>query len=113
MEYGEWQQVNEQIRRKIFSPGEQIMSMLVELKAGGTGPGHSHIHEQLGFVVSGKIEITISGVVYQISAGEQILVPSNQFHSVQAIEDTLLLETFTPLRKDLIDSMVVVQNSNS
>lgn len=105
MEYGNWQQMNESIRRKIFAPGESIMSMLVELKQGGVGTGHSHPHEQIGFVVSGKIEITIEGVAHQISAGEQIYVPSNQFHTVVALEDTQILEIFTPLRQDLLDSV--------
>jgi quercetin dioxygenase-like cupin family protein len=103
-QYGKWQQINELIRRKIFTPGESIMSMLVEFKQGGFGPEHSHPHEQLGFVVMGKIEITIAGVVHQVSAGEQIYVPGNQLHSVKALEDTQLLETFTPLRQDLLDS---------
>lgn len=105
MEYGRWQQVNEFIRRKIFAPGESIMSMLVEFKQGGFGPEHSHPHEQLGFVITGKIEITIAGVVHQVSAGEQIHVPGNQLHSVIALENTQLLETFTPLRQDLLDSI--------
>jgi quercetin dioxygenase-like cupin family protein len=105
LEYGKWQQINELIRRKIFAPGEFIMSMLVDFRQGGTGPEHSHPHEQLGFVVTGEIEITIAGIVHQVSAGEQILVPSNQLHSVIALEDTQLLETFTPLRQDLLDSI--------
>lgn len=105
MEYGKWQQVNEQIRSKIFTPGETIMSMLVEFKQGGFGPVHSHPHEQLGFVITGRIEITIAGVVHEISAGEQIFIPGNQQHSVMALEDTQLLETFTPLRHDLLDSV--------
>jgi quercetin dioxygenase-like cupin family protein len=103
MEYGKWQHINELIRRKIFAPGESIMSMLVEFKQGGVGPEHSHPHEQLGFVITGKIEITISGVVHQVLAGEQIYVPGNQLHSVKALEDTQLLEMFTPLRQDLLD----------
>jgi quercetin dioxygenase-like cupin family protein len=103
VEYGNWQPINELIRRKIFAPGESIMSMLVEFKQGGLGPEHSHPHEQLGFVISGKIEITIAGVVHVVSTGEQIYVPGEQLHSVKALEDTQLLETFTPLRQDLLD----------
>jgi quercetin dioxygenase-like cupin family protein len=104
-EYGNWQQINELIRRRIFAPGETIMSMLVEFKQGGFGPEHSHPHEQLGFVIMGKIEIMIAGVAHQVSVGEQIFVPGNQLHSVKALEDTQLLEIFTPLRQDLLDSV--------
>ncbi|MBP1994028.1 cupin domain-containing protein [Paenibacillus eucommiae] len=104
MKLGDWQQINELIRRKVFPPGEQIMSMLVDFKKGGTGPEHSHPHEQLGFVASGKIKITIAGVEHVLVAGEQIHVPSDQPHFVVALEDSLVLETFTPLREDLLNS---------
>ena len=100
--FNEWERVNERIRRKFFQPGEQIMSMLVEFEEGGIGPEHSHPHEQLGFVVRGAIEMTIGGQAVRVTAGEQIHVPGNVLHSVLALEDTLLLETFTPLREDLL-----------
>ena len=83
----------------------QIMSMLIELKAGGTGPEHAHSHEQLGFVLAGRIDITIAGMTHTVSAGEQFYVPGDQLHSVLAMEDTQLLEVFTPLRQDLLDSL--------
>jgi quercetin dioxygenase-like cupin family protein len=102
MVYGSWEQVNEHIRRKIFPPGEQIMSMVLEFKQGGVGSEHAHPHEQLGYVIQGKIEITIEGIVHQLIAGEQIYVRGNQRHSVVALEDSLIMETFTPLRWDLL-----------
>lgn len=102
MGYGDWEQVNENIRRKIFPPGEHMMSMLIAFKQGGFGPEHAHPHEQLGFVIQGKIEVTIEGVVHSLSANEQIHIPGNLRHSVLAVEDSLILETFTPLRQDLM-----------
>lgn len=105
MEYGNWQKVNELIRRKVLAPGESMMSMVVEYKQGGFGPEHSHPHEQLGFIISGKIKITIAGVDHEVSAGEQICVPGNQLHSVLALEDSQILETFSPLRLDILESL--------
>jgi quercetin dioxygenase-like cupin family protein len=101
--YNEWEQVNDLIRRKRLAPGERMMSMLVEFKSGGFGPEHSHPHEQLGYVISGKIEMKIAGVSRTICAGEQVYIAGNIAHSVMALENTLLLETFTPLRDDLLD----------
>lgn len=102
MGYGDWEHVNENIRRKIFPPGKQMMSMLIEFKQGGFGPEHAHPHEQFGFVIQGKIEVTIEGVVHQVTSHEQIHIPGNLRHSVSALEDSLVLETFTPLREDLM-----------
>ncbi|UKS28042.1 cupin domain-containing protein [Paenibacillus sp. HWE-109] len=101
-QYNEWQTVNEWIRRKIFPPGEQMMSMLIHFKQGGSGPAHQHIHEQLGFVISGKIRMEINGQSAEYGAGQLVHVPSNAVHSVVALEETQLLETFTPLRADLL-----------
>ncbi|MFC5401225.1 cupin domain-containing protein [Cohnella soli] len=100
--YNEWERVNKRIRRKVFQPGLHMMSMLVEYEKGGIGPEHAHPHEQLGYVVQGAIQMTIGGQTVRVSAGEQVHVPGNVLHSVLALEDTLLLETFTPLREDLM-----------
>ena len=104
-ETGEWQYISSEIRRKIFPPGKEMMSMLIEFKVGGYGPEHSHPHEQLGFVVKGKIKMVLDEKEIIASAGEQIWVPGNVSHSVLALEDSLVLETFTPLREDLLASL--------
>jgi len=104
---GEWQQISREIRRKILPPGESMMSMLIEFKQGGFGPEHAHPHEQLGFVVKGKIRMNIDGVEVVVEEGEQIRVPGNAPHSVLALEDSLVLETFTPLRDDLLATLQV------
>lgn len=112
LDQGEWQQVSAEIRRKILPPGKHMMSMLVEFKQGGFGPEHAHPHEQLGYVVTGKIRMMLDGKEIEVGAGEQIWVPGNVPHSVLALEDTLLLETFTPLRQDLLATLVK-ERSNS
>jgi quercetin dioxygenase-like cupin family protein len=104
-EFGEWQTAGDGIRRKIFKPGQQLMSMLIEFKAGAKGAEHAHFHEQIGFVISGSFAMMIDGVPCKFSSGEQIYVPSNARHSIQALEDSLLLEVFTPLRDDLLKSL--------
>lgn len=103
MPVNEWVQINDKIRRKVFPPGASMMSMVISFKQGGFGPEHSHPHEQTGYVISGKIEMRIAGETFLFSEGEFIHVPSGVPHSVLALEDTLLLENFTPLREDLLN----------
>ncbi|MDG0793190.1 cupin domain-containing protein [Cohnella ginsengisoli] len=69
MPIDEWQQINPLIRRKIFPPGERLMSMAIDFKKGGIGPAHAHPHEQLGYVVSGKIRMLLDGVEIVVAAG--------------------------------------------
>ncbi|MCD9023791.1 cupin domain-containing protein [Cohnella silvisoli] len=103
-----WQQINPEIRRKILPPGKQMMSMLIEFKQGGFGPEHAHPHEQLGFVIQGKIKMLLDGKEIVAEAGDQVCVPGNIPHSVLALEDSLVLETFTPLREDLLSTMPAI-----
>lgn len=103
--YGEWQQAAEGIRRKIFAPGDRIMSMLIEFKAGASGAAHAHPHEQITFVISGRLALTLQGIEHEIGPGEQLYVPGDAVHSVLALEDSVVLEVFTPLREDLLASV--------
>ncbi|WP_139993423.1 cupin domain-containing protein [Paenibacillus paridis] len=104
---GEWQQITDKIRRKVMPPGKQLMIMLVEFKQGGFGTEHAHPHEQIGFVVSGRIKMMLGGDEVVVEAGEQIVVPGNVLHAVWALEDTTLLEIFTPLREDLLATITI------
>lgn len=108
---GEWQQISQQIRRKILPPGKQLMSMLVEFQQGGFGAEHTHPHEQLGYVVKGKIKMVLDNEEIVAVAGEQVLVPSNVPHSILALEDSLVIETFTPLREDLLATLQINMES--
>jgi quercetin dioxygenase-like cupin family protein len=105
---GGWQSINSEIRRKVLSPGERMMSMLIDFKKGGYGAEHAHPHEQLGFVLSGKIRMRLGGEEKVVHAGEQICVPGGVLHDVMALEDSLVLETFTPLRHDLLESAGII-----
>ncbi|WP_087571849.1 cupin domain-containing protein [Paenibacillus sp. MY03] len=105
---GEWQSISPDIRRKVLSPGERMMSMLIDFKKGGYGAEHAHPHEQLGFVLSGKIRMKLGGEEKVVHAGEQIYVPGDVPHDVLALEDSLVLETFTPLRHDLLEAAGII-----
>lgn len=100
--YGDWQQAGEGIRRRIYPPGQGIMSMALEFKAGSRGAAHAHPHEQITHVFSGRLEVTIEDTVHVIGPGEQLYVPGNMLHAVEALEDSSVLEVFTPLRDDLL-----------
>ncbi|WP_233566553.1 cupin domain-containing protein [Cohnella endophytica] len=101
--------MSELVKRKVLPPGKQLMSMLVEFEQGGIGPEHAHPHEQLSYIVTGKIQLTLNEQVLVAVTGDQIWVPSNTPHSIIALEDSLLLETFTPLREDLLESIADYQ----
>jgi quercetin dioxygenase-like cupin family protein len=99
---GEWENAEPGVRRKIYPPGESLMMMEVHFEKGAEGYLHSHPHEQLSYCLKGRIQFTINGQVTVISQGETIFITSNAEHGVTALEPSALLDTFTPLRKDLL-----------
>jgi quercetin dioxygenase-like cupin family protein len=99
---GVWENAEPGVKRKIFEPGKTIMMMEVHFEAGAEGYEHSHPHEQLSYLIQGKIEFTIDGEKTVIAAGETIYIPSGAKHGAKALEPSILLDSFTPVRDDLV-----------
>lgn len=87
-------------RRRVV--GEQAMISHITLKAGCQVPYHQHENEQFAVVTSGLIRFELgereSGQLKSIDvrAGEVLHLPSNLPHSAIAIEDTVILDVFSP-----------------
>lgn len=99
---GQWEQAEPGVKRRILPPGKSIMMMEVHFEEGAEGYEHSHPQEQLSYCLKGKLEFKIDGVVHKVKAGESIFVPSGANHGVKALEPSILLDAFTPLREDLL-----------
>ena len=55
--------------------GEKLMLSFVKLNPNAIGPPHSHPHEQMALVLSGKIEVTIDNETRLLKEGDAFLVP--------------------------------------
>ena len=97
-----WITVNDKVRRRTILVGDKMMQMFVEFQKGGYTPPHTHMHDQLIHVIRGKVKFTLSGEQRIIAAGESCYFPGNAPHDATALEDSLVLDTFTPIREDLI-----------
>jgi quercetin dioxygenase-like cupin family protein len=102
LEVVEWQPAEPGVHRKILTIGKNLMNMVVEFKTGAEGYVHSHPHEQLTYVLKGVVEFILDGEVYIIHQNESIYIPGGTAHGVKALTEALLLDTFTPLREDLL-----------
>ena len=88
--------------RKVLAYSENVMTVEVYFEKGGFGTRHTHPHEQISYVVYGQVEYEIEGQTWILNQGYSIHVDANQNHSCKALEKTLLLDVFTPMRKDFI-----------
>lgn len=87
-------------RRRII--GDKAMLSQVHLKRGCRVPLHAHENEQFACILSGSLRFTLGepGSASQheliVRAGEVLLLPSNVPHAAEALEDTLVLDVFSP-----------------
>src|ERR671935_1582806 len=80
--------------------GQQVMLARVLLKKGCVVPLHSHINEQITYILEGALKFEIDGREIVVSAGEVLCIPPNMPHKATALEDTVDLDIFNPPRAD-------------
>ena len=67
-------------------------------------PEHSHPHEQMSIVVSGRVCFTIEGAERIAEPGDVLHFPSNFRHGATMMdEEVVLLDIFTPVRQDFLN----------
>ncbi|MBV8674713.1 MAG: cupin domain-containing protein [Acidobacteriaceae bacterium] len=86
-----------------FVYGEQGMLARLILRKGCVVPEHSHANEQITYVVEGALRFYLGdGRVIDVRSGEVLVIPPHLSHKVDALEDTIDLDVFTPPRADWI-----------
>ena len=83
--------------------GENTLMARFKLKKGCALPDHTHPHEQTGMLISGRIVLTIDGTDHEAVPGDSWCIGSDVPHSARALEDTVAIEVFSPVREDYLD----------
>lgn len=73
-----------------------------KLSKGYRLPAHSHPFEQTGTLISGKLNFRIADKWNLAEPGDSWSIPENVEHEVEIIEDSVVLEVFSPLRPDYL-----------
>jgi len=98
------EQVTEHLSRRMVT-GERVMLAQVKLKKGCIVPRHTHMHEQISHVLEGTLRFWIGEDESQtlvVSAGEVLHIPPHVPHKAEALEATVVADTFSPPREDWI-----------
>ena len=104
MEHYTWDDMDKEvlsptIARKIIS-GEKAMVAQVFLAKGAVVPEHHHESEQITYILEGALEFEIGGTKIVVGKGQVLRIRSNVPHRAVALEDTLDLDIFSPIRHD-------------
>ena len=86
-------------RQMIHTPRMTILR--VSFKKGVASPAHQHVHEQVTMLASGAMRFDLAGEKIVLRPGDLLPIPSNVPHSAEALEDSVLIDVFTPPRDDL------------
>lgn len=93
------EEMSDMISRKVIS-GEKAMVAQVFLKKNAVVPEHYHESEQLTYILEGSMRFELEGREVIVRKGEVLHIPSNVPHRAVALEDTLDVDIFSPIRHD-------------
>ena len=65
-------------------------------------PEHSHIHEQIMYVLEGEFRLSIEEKSKVYKKNDYVVISSNVSHEGEAITDCKLMDVFSPVREDYI-----------
>ncbi len=83
--------------------GRQLMLSVVTFEPGSVVGEHSHPHEQMGMMISGRLEFTVAGITRVLGPGDIWRIPGGVVHSVRAFDQpAVALDVFHPIREDYL-----------
>jgi quercetin dioxygenase-like cupin family protein len=88
------------VHRRTMGTTDEVMLCEFFLQRDAIVPPHSHKNDQIGYVVMGRIEMTIGGQTCICHQGDSYAVPCGITHSAKALIDSVVVDAFSPPRDD-------------
>ncbi|HJU30182.1 MAG TPA: cupin domain-containing protein [Hyphomicrobiaceae bacterium] len=76
--------------------GDEMTFLEIHYKAGVGAPLHTHTHESIAYVVSGKVKSTVGSEAFVMGPGDVCRHPKGVLHGLEAIEDSVVVEIKAP-----------------
>lgn len=88
------------IFRRTMATTDEVMICEFFLERESVIEPHSHHNDQVGYVVYGRVAITIGDESRICKTGDSYAVPGGIIHSLKALADCLTIDIFSPPRSD-------------
>lgn len=81
--------------------GNKTMMTFFDFEPGSVIPSHTHIHEQITFIIEGEIEMILEGESKVLKAGDGVVIKSNQEHGAKVLSrPSKAIDAWYPVRED-------------
>ncbi len=97
-----YKQLTAGIQIKTLTYGDRTLCVEFRLAQGSILPRHAHPHEQTGYLVSGRLQLTVGTEVLDARPGDSWCIPGNVEHEAQVLADSVAFEVFAPVREDYL-----------
>jgi len=90
------------LTRLVLAYNDKLFLAEHRMAKGWAGAMHSHPHDQVVYVVRGHLKVSCQGKSFELRAGDTFAIRGGVQHGASAIEDSLVIDVFTPCREDYI-----------
>jgi quercetin dioxygenase-like cupin family protein len=90
------------LERRILAHNENMMLVEHHMQTGWAGARHAHPHDQLVYVVSGRLRFSCGTETFEGGAGDSFILRGGVEHQAWALEPSVVLDVFTPYREDYL-----------
>jgi len=95
------ERISDKISRKVVS-GKQGMMVWWHFAAGGHAAAHQHPHEQISWMIKGRMELRIGSETRSMVAGDVAVIPGGTEHEAFFPEESEIVDFFAPVREDFL-----------
>jgi quercetin dioxygenase-like cupin family protein len=99
---GSYRQLIDGVELNTLVHGEKTLMGQFRLAQGAKIPMHEHPHEQTGMMLSGRLRFDVGGEIFEAVSGDSWNIPGDVPHSAEAMEDSVVIEVFAPVREDYL-----------
>jgi unsaturated pyranuronate lyase len=95
------EKVTEKITRRILV-GDKEMMVFWKMQPGAHAALHSHPHEQMFWIIKGKMDFRLGNERRICGPGDLGVIPGGVEHEAWFPEETEVVDIFSPVREDML-----------
>ena len=97
-----YKQILPGIQLKTLVFGDKSLLSEFRMEEGSQIPSHAHSQEQTGYLIAGRLRLSIGDEIFEVAPGDSWSVPGNVAHRAEILADAMAIEVFSPVREDYL-----------